>query len=132
MKPPRRFLRFCIVGAMGFGVDLTVLYARAWALGWYQARVVSFIAAASFTWWLNRRFTFAADTGQGASTGRQYLAYMASMLGGGALNYAAYAATLQWFDVPGKAAWGVAFGSCAGLMSNYLSARHLVFKQKHG
>jgi putative flippase GtrA len=55
---------------------------------------------------------------------------MVSMLGGAALNYAAYAATLRWLDVPGQAAVGVAFGSCAGLVSNYLTARHLVFKQK--
>lgn len=123
-----RFLQFCIVGGLGFVVDLAVLYATAWALGWYAARVVSFIAAASFTWWLNRRYTFAAEVQQGTAL-RQYLGYMASMLAGATLNYAAYAATLHWFDGPGKAALGVALGSCAGLVANYLSARHLVFKR---
>jgi len=128
MKPSPRFLRFCVVGVLGLLVDLAVLYATAWALGWYTARVVSFIAAASSTWWLNRRFTFSAEARHGASPVRQYLGYMVSMLGGAVLNYATYAATLHWLDVPGKAALGVAFGSCAGLVSNYLSARHLVFK----
>ena len=132
MKSLPRFLRFCVVGAMGFVVDVAVLYASAWALGWYRGRVLSFIAAASFTWWLNRRFTFATAAPHGRPPGRQYLGYMAAMLGGAVLNYSTYAATLQWFDVPGKAAWGVAFGSCAGLLANYLSARHLVFRQSHG
>jgi putative flippase GtrA len=127
MKPSPQFLRFCVVGVVGLLVDLAVLYATAWALGWYGARVLSFTAAATATWALNRRFTFQADT---ASVWQQYLRYMVSMLGGAALNYAAYAATLRWLDVPGQAAVGVAFGSCAGLVSNYLTARHLVFKSQ--
>lgn len=128
MQPSPQFLRFCAAGVVGLLVDLAVLYATAWALGWYGARVLSFTAAASTTWWLNRRFTFQAHT---ASVWLQYLRYMVSMLGGAALNYAAYAATLHWMDLPGKAALGVALGSCAGLASNYFTARHLVFKQKH-
>jgi putative flippase GtrA len=134
MKSSSRFLRFCLVGGVGFGVDLLVLYASAWALGWYKARVVSFLAAATVTWWLNRRFTFDAAPGtarEDTALGRQYLAYMASMLGGALLNYATYAATLHWLDIPGNAALGVALGSCAGLVVNYLLARHLVFRQRH-
>ncbi len=120
-----------MVGIIGLGVDLAVLYASAWALGWYGARVLSFIAAATATWWLNRRFTFQAGVTDTASAVQQYLRYMVSMLGGAVLNYSAYVATLHWIDLPGKAALGVALGSCAGLLSNYLTARHLVFKQKH-
>ncbi len=131
MKPSPQFLRFCMVGIVGLGVDLAVLYATAWALGWYGARVLSFTAAATATWWLNRRFTFQAGVTDTSSVVQQYLRYMVSMLGGAVLNYTAYVATLHWLDVPGKAALGVALGSCAGLLSNYLTALHLVFKQKH-
>ncbi|MEO6852677.1 MAG: GtrA family protein [Rhodoferax sp.] len=128
MKPSPQFLRFCMVGIVGLGVDLAVLYATAWALGWYGARVLSFTAAATATWWLNRRYTFqAADN---TSVWTQYSRYMVSMLGGAVLNYTAYVATLHWVDLPGKAALGVALGSCAGLLSNYLTARHLVFKNQ--
>jgi len=130
MKISPQFIRFCAVGVAGLLVDLAVLYATAWALGWYAARVLSFAAAASATWWLNRRFTFQADGSQGSSIWQQYLAYMASMLGGAVLNYGAYVATLHWVQVPGAAALGVCVGSCAGLVSNYLTARHLVFKQR--
>ena len=129
MKLSPQFLRFCAVGVAGLLVDLAVLYATAWALGWYAARVLSFIAAASATWWLNRRFTFQADA-HGTSVWQQYLAYMLSMLGGAVLNYSTYVATLHWVQLPGVAALGVALGSCAGLVSNYLTARHLVFKRR--
>nr|WP_315431399.1 GtrA family protein [uncultured Albidiferax sp.] len=128
MKNSPEFLRFCIIGVIGFGVDVAVLYAMAGFLGWYGARALSFIAAATATWWCNRRFTFQA-THKTTPILLQYLRYMASMLLGAALNYAVYAATLHWTDMPGKAALGVALGSCSGLAVNFLLARHLVFKR---
>ena len=59
MKLAREFLSFAVVGTIGFVVDLGVLYVVAPTLGWYGGRVLSFLAAASVTWALNRRFTFA-------------------------------------------------------------------------
>src|SRR5580658_9422815 len=51
--------RFTSVGALGFVVDSSVLYAGLWVgLGLYAGRLLSYLAAASFTWMLNRRFTF--------------------------------------------------------------------------
>ncbi len=128
MRLGQEFLRFAVVGVVGLGVDLAVLYASAWLLGWYAARVLSFTAAASATWWLNRRYTFQAAADD-TSVWTQYSRYMVSMLGGAALNYAAYAAVLRWSELPGKAALGVAAGSLAGMTANYLSARYLVFKR---
>jgi putative flippase GtrA len=128
MTPPKQFLRFCGVGVVGLLVDLSVLYAAAWAMGWYAARVLSFIAAATATWWLNRHFTFHDKKQNVHSIWQQYLRYMMSMLGGATLNYSTYVATLHWVHVPGVAALGVALGSCAGLLLNYLSARYFVFK----
>ena len=60
MKAGREFLLFAAVGVVGFGVDVAVLYLVAPLLGWYGARVLSFIAAATATWALNRRYTFGA------------------------------------------------------------------------
>jgi len=98
-------------------------------LGWYLARVLSFLAAATFTWAFNRRHTFAGRAA-GGSIGREYLAYLGAMLGGGAVNYAVYALTLHWVQGPGAAALGVALGSCAGLLVNFLAARHVVFRPR--
>ena len=132
MRISRAFLRFSLVGVAGFLVDVATLYLFAPLLGWYLARVVSFLAAATATWWLNRRFTFGAhqDLTGFAPVLRQYLHYIVSMLAGAALNYGAYALTLQLVSGEAAGALGVAVGSVAGLAVNYLSASRLIFKRR--
>ena len=104
-----------------------VLYVLAPLLGWYAARVLSFLSAATVTWLVNRNFTF-ADAASHASLLREYLSYLMTMLGGAAVNYAVYVLTLHWLEGVWVAALGVALGSLAGLTVNFLSARYLVFK----
>jgi len=55
-----QLLRFAIVGTAGFGVDTIVLYFGLWVLGLgpYSARLISFLVAATATWFCNRVFTF--------------------------------------------------------------------------
>lgn len=129
MKLGREFLSFAVVGAIGFVVDVAVLYLAAPLLGWYGARVLSFLAAATATWVLNRRYTFSARNA-GNSVLREYLGYMVTMLGGAVVNYGAYVLVLHGFSGPWAPAAGVALGSCAGLVVNFLSARYLVFRAK--
>lgn len=124
----RRLALFAVAGVLGFMVDVGVLYLLAPWLGWYAARVLSFVAAATATWVFNRRFTFAV--GAVASLWREYASYVAAMLGGAAVNYAVYVLTLQAVEGPWAAALGVALGSLGGMVVNYLSARHLVFRSR--
>lgn len=133
MNLPRQFLVFCAIGTLGFLVDVAVLYAIAPLVGWMAGRVGSFLAAATATWWFNRRFTFVEGAARaGAPAATQYLRYLVSMLGGAAVNYAAYAATLMLVAHPHAPALGVAIGSIAGLGINFLSARFLVFRRPSG
>jgi putative flippase GtrA len=127
MKLGRQFLSFAVVGAIGFVVDVAVLYLVAPLLGWYGARVLSFLAAATATWALNRRYTFRRSE---ASVLREYLGYLLTMLGGAVVNYGAYVLVLHWATGPWAPAAGVALGSCAGLVVNFLSARYLVFRAR--
>ena len=129
MKAGREFLAFAIVGAAGFVVDVAVLYLAAPLLGWYGARVLSFLAAATATWALNRRYTFRGRRSDD-SVLREYLGYLATMLGGALVNYGAYVLVLHWATGPWAPAAGVALGSCAGLVVNFLSARYRVFRAK--
>lgn len=129
MKIGREFLSFAVVGAAGFVVDVVVLYLLAPLLGWYGARVLSFLAAATATWALNRRYTFSARRANG-SVLREYLGYLVTMLGGAVVNYGAYVLVLHWATGPWAPAAGVALGSCAGLGVNFLSARYLVFRAR--
>jgi putative flippase GtrA len=122
------FFRFCAVGVAGLLVDSAVLYALAPFLGWYAARVLSFLAAASATWWLNRRYTFPDDSYRTAGfLLRQYLRYLQAMLLGGLVNYGVYAATVMLVSVPGAPLIGVCLGSIAGLTLNFVSARYIMF-----
>jgi putative flippase GtrA len=127
----RRFVQFGTAGIAGLLVDLAMLYLLAPWLGWYLARAVSFLAAATCTWGLNRRFTFRPAPGTHArlSIGREYITYITSMLGGAAINYTVYVLTLHW--MPGAAAptVGVALGSCVGVISNFTAARMLLSRR---
>ena len=52
------------------------------------------------------------------------------MLGGAVVNYGAYVLVLHWVTGAWAPAAGVALGSCAGLVVNFLSARYLVFRAR--
>jgi putative flippase GtrA len=124
----RRLVLFAVAGVLGLVVDVGVLYLLAPWLGWYAARVLSFLAAATATWAFNRRFTFAV--GRPDSLWREYVSYVVAMLGGAAVNYAVYVLTLHAVEGRWAAALGVALGSLGGMAVNYLSARHLVFRSR--
>ncbi len=126
----RTFWLFCVGGVAGFAVDAAVLYLTAPLLGWYAARVVSFLCAATATWWFNRRITFtdAQRTTRVTDTLRQYAKYLSSMTVGGAVNYLTYVVALRWLDGPLAPLLGVALGSGAGLVLNFSMARWLIFK----
>jgi putative flippase GtrA len=126
---PKQFLRFGLVGIAGFVVDVGVLYpALALGAGPYVGRGVSYLAAATSTWYLNRRVTFAAR--RSASLGPEWFSFMLCNAVGGLLNYTTYAAWVHYFGsarlVP---ACGVALGSLAGLCVNFTLSRQLVFRK---
>ena len=87
---PMRLLRFALVGASGFAVDVAVYLALQWAgLDHRVARFVSFWPAASWNWLLNRRWTF-GERPPGARA-HQWARFVASSVAGLALNAGSYA-----------------------------------------
>lgn len=125
-----RFLRFGLVGVAGFIVDagLTQGLVDLAHLPPLAARLPAFVAAVLTTWALNRRFTFADR--KAAPAGRQFLAFVASALIAGVVNYAVFAAVTLWTPLGAWPAVGVAFGSVAGWLVNFTIADRLVFR--HG
>ena len=122
-----QFLRFGVVGTVGFLVDTAVLYAGlALGLGLYGGRAVSYLAAATTTWALNRAWTF---RGQGqAPVIRQWALFVAINLVGFAFNYGTYAALIATVAfVAQYPVIGVAAGSLAGMLGNFLLSRRFVF-----
>ncbi len=129
MKVSRQFLSFCVVGTVGFVVDVAILYALSPWTGWYLGRLFSFLGAATATWHLNRLFTFSdlADTAK-FSMWQQYWRYIVAMLGGASVNYLAYTITLHFNSSSWAPTLGVALGSVAGLLVNFVSARKVAFR----
>ena len=126
----REFGTFGIIGVGGFLVDSAALYGamHAFGLGLYSGRLVSWLAAATFTWYFNRRFTFASDVHTPAPL--QWARFLSANALGGILNYAVYAALVAGVDVVRQ--WpllGVAAGSVAGLSANFLLSRRYVFSR---
>ena len=124
-----QLVRFCAVGAAAFVVDAGVVEALIKLASWnpYLARVVSYLCAASFAWWLNRRYTFGA--GQGP-VHREWAKYLAVNISGGLVNYVAYALLVAASDFVHAWPWiGVAAGSVAGLLVNFAANKWYVFKR---
>ena len=125
----RQFALFCIAGVIGFLVDAGVVQAMVTLGGFdpYLSRVVSFLCAMTATWLFNRRYTFVSSREE--SVAKEWLRYFVAMLGGFAVNYGVYAALVYAFPV--VRVWpvlGVAAGSVAGLIVNYVSSRYWVFR----
>jgi putative flippase GtrA len=129
----RQFLRFSIVGTIGFFVDAGALQALIDLAGSdpWSGRVVSFLVSSTVTWLLNRRFTFPLVAGarRRVGAGREWSYYFALMAVGAVFNYGAYVATLlQWGLARDWPVIGVAVGSLAGLAVNFLGSKYLVFR----
>jgi putative flippase GtrA len=123
-----QFLRFAIVGAAGFVVDAATLHLVVHQIGGglYVGRLVSYLTAASFTWALNRRYTFHDQRDRKMI--REWLRFLAANAAGGLINYTVYVVLVNAFDMVSM--WpviGVAAGSMAGLIANFILSRRLVF-----
>ena len=126
---PATLWRFALVGVGGLCVDIAVLYAGLWGLGlsWFWAKVTSFLFAATFTWWLNRKYTFAKSN---KTLLHEWASFLATNAFGGLINFLVYSAIMTQFPphilLPAVA---TGMGSLSGLFLNYLLSKHLVFNQ---
>lgn len=125
----RQILSFGGVGAVGFVVDAAIftLVNLFWT-SLYGARVISYLAAATTTWALNRRFTFGASD---APPWREWVRFVVSQSGGGLVNYGVYAflvSMIEFFTRTPVAA--IAVGSLAGMGVNFMVAKFYVFRSR--
>jgi putative flippase GtrA len=87
----------------------------------YVARLLSWLTAATATWWLNRTLTF---KDRSASLLRQWLMFLAANSGGGLINLGVSSALIAARLTPVAA---VACGALAGLLWNFIASRRFVF-----
>jgi len=128
--PP--FFRFAIVGTLGLAVDLAVLWTAIHVLGLgpYAGRGLSFAVAVTFTWALNRHLTFGDKRATDApGMAKEWGRFVAANSIGLAVNYAVYAALIQWAGgLLANPMVAAGCGAIAGLAFNYTASSRLVFK----
>ncbi len=128
--PSREILLFLVSGGLGFLVDASVVQVLVslFDVNPYASRVVSFLCAASATWAFNRRYTFAGKRRYASARG-ELARYLVAMVGGFAINYGTFVAVLAAMPVAHR--WpviGVAAGSLAGAVLNYLTSKFWIFR----
>ena len=118
------FLRFGIVGAVGFAVDAGVLQLLLLA-GWHPvaARAVAIPVAVLATWALNRSFTF-PEAQQGPALA-SLLRYAGVSAAGAAVNFSVYTAFVFLGAQPLPA---LVAGSLFAMAVNYLGSKHFAFR----
>lgn len=126
----RQIAAFALAGVVGFLIDSGVLYgAMTLGTGHYVGRLLSFLCAVFVTWRINRRLTFTPEPGE--SAWHEWWRYLMAMSAGGVVNLLAYTVVIARLP---QAAWApllaVAFGTGAGLVFNFLSAKFWVFRSK--
>ncbi|MEM8985789.1 MAG: GtrA family protein [Pseudomonadota bacterium] len=125
----RQAVRFGGVGLIGFIVDAFVVTWLSSGLGvaFYAARAVSFLAAVTTTWFLNRKFTFRDDN---PAVVLQWLHFLSANAFGGTVNFGVFMACVAYSDaVAAIPALGVAAGSLAGAGVNFALSKRYVFNK---
>ncbi|GAB2548292.1 GtrA family protein [Rhodanobacter koreensis] len=130
MKLSREITLFAVGGVLGLLVDASIVQALVGWEGWnpYFARVLSFLVAATVTWWWNRRYTFVARRSD-RSPHTEWLHWLGLMSFGALINYGVYALLLMSF--PALHRWpavAAAAGSAAAALVNFSTARGMLFK----
>lgn len=129
-RPGGRFLRFAIVGALGFCVDASVLLALV-AAGWagpISGRLASFACAVLATFEMNRRWSF--EDVQQPSYVATLVAYLGVQGVGFLCNLGVYTLALTVVPPPlNKPLFCLALASGLALVINFAGARLIVFRR---
>jgi putative flippase GtrA len=127
-----RILRFGSVGAVGYVVDSSVLLllAKGFGVAPLPARIMSFIVAATVTFLLNKRFTFALRERFSVYRWSYYI--LATGLGA-LVNVGVYH---EWIVHFGTSAFnlvaGTAAGSVVAMCLNFFVSQRFVFAPQGG
>lgn len=124
-----RTIRFGLVGAAAALIHMTAFWlAQRWfGLENGPAWIVSFLAAASAAWAMNRNYTFRDRAGDGRRT--EWLRYLAVAALGAAAHFLTFRATVAGVDFVASNPWlGIIPGSLASFIVTYAGASSLVFR----
>ena len=130
MPDPRQLPGFAAVGAIGFVVDAAILTLLMQGAGLdpFGARAVSFSAAVTTTWYLNRRFVF--GRAEVPMTRREYLSYVVVQVIGAAINLLVFGVAITRFEaLRSVPVVPLALGAALALAFNFVATSRFVFTQ---
>ena len=121
------FLRFALVGSLGFAVDggvMILLMKNGFDV--VPSRLMSFLTAVTATWWFNRTWTFPQPK---RFDGRQeYVLYLLTQIVGAAVNLGVFFLVLGVFPAARQhPLLPLAVGAVPALAFNFGASRYLVF-----
>lgn len=123
-----QFLKFAVVGTIGFITDTATVYVIRDAIGIYAAGFAGSAASTSITWPLNRHWTF---NGAGGAIRRLLPLYIATNLLTLALNRSVFIILVTFVPLCARQPiFAVAAGSIAGMFVNFFFKRSLVFRAR--
>jgi len=127
-KTHHQFAKFLIVGGIAFFIDASLLQSLVSVaeVSPFVARIFSFSGAVTFTWWMNRRYTFKSER---SASLREFMQYITTQSLGLGINVGIYSLCLLSIDITATypvialvPATGVA------LIFNFVSMKKIVFK----
>jgi putative flippase GtrA len=123
-------IRFGVVGAIGFGVNVSALYAARAVAGLYVAGLAAWLAAATVTWLLNRVWTF-RKRARNEAIHKQWAMFVAANLVGFLLYYGTYVSLVTFSSFFAAQPVAAVFaGMLAGVAANFSLSRSWVFGSK--
>lgn len=125
MRANRREIAFfCIVGGIGFVVDLGLFIGAQQLVNDVVARCIALAGATTLVWWLNRRHTFLSEDPR---WGRELARFTMTRILGTAINFAISLAILWTWPQLGRV-FAIAAGTGVALVVNYLTSKHWAYK----
>ena len=126
-----QFVRFGVVGLLGFVWDTSTVYLTRSELGLLPAVMVAFLVAATLNWALNRVWTF-RHARSDQSLLKQWALYMVANSLGFVLNRGSVAFLVLMFAAcREQPVLALVVGAAAGLAANFLLSQRFVFRSHH-
>ncbi len=123
----RHMMTFAVVGSLAFFVDAGVFTAMyAIGAGTFVSRCLSILASITFTWYLNRTFTFRTRK---PATFVEFLSYLGGMQIGLLTNFSTFFVVLYLSDTAKVyPIIALAIATLAGMTLNFLISRKILQK----
>jgi putative flippase GtrA len=122
-----QFLRFAMVGTLGFCWDTATVYALRHLVNLYAAGTAGFLVAATANWLLNRLWTFRQHPHEAIYL--QWAKFIAANAVGFVFNRGTFFALISISTICHRQPiLAIAAGSCAGIFFNYFLSKRYVFR----